>query len=159
VHPDGTGEEHLGYGGTELGEDYRPTPSTDGREVADGSFRSPCGVTDCGRVLDIAAGVERILVSGSNAAWSPTSDVIAYASRTGVGLIHADGTGQQLLAADVRDVGWMDWSPDGRWLLVSPGVGPVILFDTTNGMRLPLATFAAYGATAWRQDVTLANAH
>jgi hypothetical protein len=51
----------------------------------------------------------------------------------------------------------MDWSSDGRWLLVSTIMGPVILFDTTNGMRLPLATFVPYGATAWRQDITLAN--
>jgi hypothetical protein len=158
VHPDGTGEEHIGYGGTQFGEDFRPTPSPDGREVAYGSSRSPCGVDDCIRVLDMATGAERVLVTGTNAAWSPTSDVIAYASRAGVGLIRADGTGQQLLAPDVRNVGWMDWSPDGRWLLVSPGVGPVILFDTTNGMRLPLATFTSYGATAWRQDASLATA-
>jgi hypothetical protein len=158
VHPDGTGEEHLGYGGTEWGEDYRPAPSADGRQVAYGSYRSPCGVTDCVRVLDIATGAERVLVSGSDVAWSPTSDVIAYASGTEVGLIHADGTGRQVLATDVNSVGWMDWSPDGRWLLVSPGVGPVILFDTTNGTRLPLATLASYGATAWRPDVAISNA-
>ena len=155
VHPDGTGEEHVGYGGPQYGEDFRPTPSGDGLKVAYASSRSPCGADDCIRVLDIATGAERILVPGTNAAWSPTSDVIAYASRAGVGLIRADGTGQKVLAADVRNVGWMDWSPDGRWLIVSPGIGPVILFDTSNGMRLPLATFDSYGATAWRRDVTL----
>lgn len=147
VHPDGSGEEHIGRGDTEFGDDFVPSPSADGRRVA--YVHTPCGDSDCIRVLDIASGAERVLLSGTNVAWSPVGDLIAYAG-AGVGLIRADGTGQQLLAADVRHVGWMDWSPDGRWLLVSPGVGPVILFDTTNGMRLPLATFASYGATAWR---------
>lgn len=158
VHADGTGEEHIGYGGTEWGEDYRPTPSADGRKVAYVSSRSPCGITECIRVLDIVTGADRVLVSGTGAAWSPTRDVIAYSSAAGVGLISPDGSGQQLLATDVRNASWMDWSSDGRWLLVPTIMGPMILFDTTNGMRLPLATFVPYGAAAWRQDITLANA-
>jgi hypothetical protein len=153
VHPDGTGDEHLGFGGT----DSRPSPSPDGRSVAYGSDRSPCGVDECVRVLDIDTGQERILIggdiSGVNTAWSPTSDVVAYAFRNEVGLIHADGTGRQVLATDAGHVGWLDWSSDGRWLLASPGVGPVLLFDTTNGTRMPLATLTGYGATAWRPDV------
>jgi hypothetical protein len=158
VHPDGTGEEHLGYGGTEWGEDYRPAPSPDGRAVAYGSYRSPCGVTDCIRVLDIATGAEHVVVSGTNVAWSPTGDVLAYASGAEVGLVRADGTGKRVLATTAGHVGWMDWSPDGRWLLVSPGAGPVLLFDTTNGTRMPLATLATYGATAWRPAGATASA-
>jgi hypothetical protein len=157
VHPDGTGEEHLGYGGTEWGEDFFPTPSADGSAVAYGSSRSPCGQTYCIRVLDLATGAERTLISGNLAAWSPVGDVIAYVSGTEIGLIHADGTGQRVLGTTVGHVGWMDWSPDGRWLLASPGVGPVLLFDTTNGSRLPLATLVPYGATAWRPRGALAS--
>jgi hypothetical protein len=152
LQPDGTGQEHLGYGGTEWGEDYRPSPSPDGRSVAYGSSRSPCGVTDCIRVLDIATGAERVVASGTSVAWSPAGDLLAYASPSEVGLVHADGSGKRVLATDAGHVGWMDWSPDGRWLLVSPGVGPVLLFDTTNGTRMPLATLNGYGAAAWRPD-------
>ena len=154
---DGSALERLGRGGTEWGEDYRPSPSHDGQAVAYGSYRSPCGVEDCIRVLDVATGADRtyggrdFLVRGKLAAWSPTEDLIAYASNsTGVALIRSDGTGARPLAPDVRNVGWMDWSVDGRWLLVSPGVGPVLLFDVASGLRLPLPTLGTYGATAWR---------
>ncbi len=150
VRPNGTGEEHLGYGGTEWGEDFFPTPSPDGSAVAYGTSRTPCGQTYCIRVLEISTGAERTLVTGNLAAWSPAGDVIAYVSGTEIGLIHADGTGKQVLGTTVGHVGWMDWSPDGRWLLASPGVGPVLLFDTMNGSRLPLMTLVPYGATAWR---------
>src|SRR5690606_28790260 len=156
VRYDGSAMEHLGLGGTVWGEDYRPSPSHDGRSIAYGSYRSPCGVEDCIRVLDIATNADRhygandYLARGTNAAWSPTDDLIAYASDAGVHLIRSDGTGLRVLAADVRYVGWMDWSPDGRWLLVSPGSGPVLLFDIQTGARMPIPTLGTYGATAWR---------
>jgi Tol biopolymer transport system component len=156
VRPDGTGLQHLGIGGTVWGEDYRPSPSPDGTAVVYGSFRSPCGQEDCIRILDVATSTDRVfgpndfLVRGTNAAWSPTGDLIAYASRAGVGVIRPDGSGQRVLAADVRIVSWMDWSPDGRWLLVSGGTGPVLLFDMPSGRRIPVPTLSTYGATAWR---------
>jgi WD40 repeat protein len=122
-----------------------------------GSYRTPCGVADCIRVLDIATGVGRsyggrtFLVNGTIAAWSPTDDLIAYAAGGLVGVIRSDGTGQRVLAPDIKsEVKWMDWSPDGKWLLVSPPMGPTILFDVQAGTQLPIPTLAGYGATAWR---------
>lgn len=152
VQPDGTGEQHLGYGGTEYGEDWRPSPSGDGSAVVYGSNRSPCDQTYCIRVLDIATNVEHIIGNGSTAAWSPVSDLIASANGVEVDLVHADGSGRRVLGMLNGYITWMDWSPDGRWLLVSAGLGPVILFDTTNGAELPLTSFVTFGAAAWRPD-------
>jgi hypothetical protein len=152
VHPDGNGEQHLGFGGTEWGEDWRPSPSGDGSAIVYGSDRSPCDQTYCIRVLDIATGAEHIIGNGSTAAWSPVADVIASANGAEIDLVHSDGSGRRVLGTLDRYITWMDWSPDGRWLLVSAGLGPVDLFDTTNGAELPLAPFVTFGAAAWRPD-------
>jgi Tol biopolymer transport system component len=133
---------------------FLPSPSHDGRSVVySSSSRTP---GESIRVLDIATGADRTygdrdyLVRGTNAAWSPTEDLIAYASNAVVGVIRSDGTGEQILARDAGHVGWLEWSPDGRWLLVSEGTAPVLLFEVQTGLRMPLATLASYGATAWR---------
>jgi Tol biopolymer transport system component len=160
VRRDGSAVERIGNAVAEYGqwgEDFLPSPSADGRSLVYGSYRTPCGVADCIRVLDIATGVGRsyggrtFLVNGTIAAWSPTDDLIAYAAGGLVGVIRSDGTGQRVLAPDIKsEVKWMDWSPDGKWLLVSPPMGPAILFDVQAGTQLPIPTLAGYGATAWR---------
>jgi Tol biopolymer transport system component len=152
IRRDGTGLEHLAAPGSS-GDDYRPSPSPDGQSIVYGS--SQCNPV-CIRVLDIATrtirtyGSNDFLVRGTTAAWSPTGDVIAYTDPGVVGLIRPDGTGQVTLADDVYSVQWLDWSPDGRWLLAAPGLGPVILFDTQTGARLPLGSLVGFSATAWR---------
>jgi hypothetical protein len=161
MRSDGTGVvETLG---NLIGIGWRPSPSPDGLYVAYGSDNTPCGVQDCIRVLDIASGQPRTyaggkdwLVRGRNSAWSPVDDLIAYAwdfdvNNNEVGLIRADGTGQRVLAKDMYGVNWMDFSPDGKWLLVGARFKPVTLFNVQTGERLPLATLAHYGATAWRR--------
>jgi WD40 repeat protein len=69
---------------------------------------------------------------------------------TEVGVIRSDGTGQRVLATDLSYVGWIEWSPDGKWLIVSPWSGPVLLFDVQTGLRIPIPTLGNYVATAWR---------
>ncbi|PYP49821.1 MAG: hypothetical protein DMD45_13315 [Gemmatimonadetes bacterium] len=150
VAVDGTGLEHLGQAGT----DYFPAPSHDGQSVAYVSYRSPCGVDTCIRVLDLstnqdrAYGAQDFLTRGSHVAWSPTADLIAYVSGPHLMLVRSDGTQPRALADNLSYVKWMDWSPDGRWLLVAET--GVTLFDIQTGLRLPLAQFLSYGATAWR---------
>jgi hypothetical protein len=156
VRRDGTGLQAIGSGSGRYGQDYRPSPSPDGGAVAYASDRAPCGFDECIRVLDLATGMERsyggrgYLVRGAVAAWSPTDDLIAYAAPTEVGVIRSDGSAQRVLDTDVRLVGWLEWSPDGKWLIVSPGMGPVMLIDIQTGARLPIPTLGNYGATAWR---------
>ena len=64
-------------------------------------------------------------------------------------MIRSDGSGDRTLADDIHAVTWMDWSPDGRWLVVA-GSGPVLLIDVHTGMRLPIPQLDAFGPTAWR---------
>jgi hypothetical protein len=160
VRRDGSGLELLGTEPALFGQyvlNYRPSPSPDGASVAYVSESYLCGTTEkCIRVIDLATGVERTyggrsyLAAGTNAAWSPTDDLIGYSAPGEVGVIRSDGSGQRVLATDMINVGWMEWSPDGKWLIVSPDAGPVTLFDIQTGARLPVPTLATYVATAWR---------
>jgi hypothetical protein len=150
VSVNGVTVQHLGTAGT----DYAPSPSHDGAAVAYLSYRSPCGVDECIRVLDLATNTDRrfgnqdYLAKGSSVAWSPTQDLIAWESGRQLMLSRSDGTQARLLANLETYIKWMDWSPDGRWLVVAE-IG-VWLYDTQTGLRLPLAPFTSYGATVWR---------
>ena len=158
VRPDGTGLQHLGLSGTRYGDDAQPSPSHDGRAVAYVSGFSPCGPTPTIRVLDLATNADRTygagrdyLVCGTVAAWSPTEDLIAYAyPQTGIGLIRSDGTAVGYLGDTVGNIVWMDWSPDGKYLLVSRSGGSVLLFDVQSGAQLPVPPLASYTGAGWR---------
>jgi Tol biopolymer transport system component len=144
VRLDGSGLQHLGENGIH----YFAAPSHDGQSVA--------YVSDGGRisVLDVATNRNRMyggqsyLAAGTHVAWSPTEDLIAYDSGTNLVLVRSDGTQSRTLGEGVTRVKWMDFSPDGRWLLVSvPGL---MLFDVQTGLKLPLGQFTSYGPAAWR---------
>ena len=106
------------------------------------------------RVLDLTTNQDRVygtqdfLARGSQVSWSPTEDLIAYSSGSQVFLVRSNGTGSSLLADNADFVRWMDWSPDGRWLVVAEA--GVTLFNVQTGLRLPLGQFRAYGPTVWR---------
>jgi WD40 repeat protein len=55
-----------------------------------------------------------------------------------------------VLATDLRGVNWMDFSPDGKWLLIASAHAPVTLFEVATDARLPLATLPTSQAVAWR---------
>ena len=150
VHTDGSGLEHIG----QVGLDYGPAPSHDGQSVAYVSYRTPCGIAPCIRVLDLATNTDRMfgsqdyLVQGAAVSWSPTEDLIAYQSGSHLMLARSDGTGSRVLGDLLAGVDWIDWSPDGQWLVVAE-VG-VTLYNVQTGLRLPIAQMLAYDATAWR---------
>ena len=156
VGRDGSALAHIGDDTSHFGVDYFAAPSHDGQSVAYSSTRSPCGVETCIRVLDIATNRDRMygtqdyLVHGAMAAWSPVEDLIAFNSGIALSLIHSDGTALRLLASDVGYVKWMDWSPDGEWLIVADDRGVELFGVHRGGLRLPLAQFLSYGATSWR---------
>ena len=152
VRADGSGLQALGVPSN----DRVPAPSPSGQLVAYVSDRTPCGVDDCIRILDLGTGRDVAfgdrdwLAQGDMVAWSPVANRIAIASRGGrLFVARPDGTVERELGADIHQVNWMDWSPDGRWLAVSCA-GPLLLIDTQTGMRLPIAQLADYGPTAWR---------
>ena len=99
--------------------------------------------------MDKTYGGQDYLVYGDMAAWSPVADLIAYGSGSEVRLVRSDGTPVRAVASDAGRVKWMEWSPDGRWLIVAADFG-VVLFDIQNVVRLPLAQFSSYSATIWR---------
>lgn len=150
VGVDGAGLQHLGDNAL----NYFAAPSHDGLSVAYVSYGTPCGVDRCIRVLDVATnrsrtyGGQDFLARGVHVAWSPTEDLIAYQSGTDLILVRSDGTQSRVLAAGMTHVKWMDFSPDGRWLLVAQD--GVMLFDVQTSLKLPLGQFLSYGATAWR---------
>jgi len=155
VHPDGAGLQHIGDDTTHFGGDYFASPSHDGLSVAYSSSRGFCFSNPCIRILDLATNQDRVygaqdyLVHGTMAAWSPVEDLIAYGAAREVRLIRSDGSPVGLVASDAGQVKWLEWSPDGRWLIVAADFG-VALFDIKNGVRLPLAQFGTYSATIWR---------
>jgi hypothetical protein len=151
VGADSTGLQHLGPGGV----DFAPSPSPDRRSVAYLSYRTPCGVTECLRILDLATNADRVygaqdfLDAAYAVAWSPTQDLLAYQNaRRQLVLVRSGGGYVGVLAQFDTDVKWLDWSPDGQWLVVAE-VG-VSLINIQTGLRLPLPQLASYGATAWR---------
>ena len=151
VRSDGTGLQHLG--GFGLG--YAPSPSHDGRSVAYMSYSGTCQVSECVRVLDLATNTDRtygaqdFLAVAYAASWSPVEDLIAYEdAQLQLVLVRSDGLQRRVLAQLDTYVKWIDWSPDGEWLLVA--ASGVSLFNIGTGVQLPVAQLASYGATAWR---------
>jgi hypothetical protein len=140
--------------GTAGGDGY-PAPSHDGLSVAYVSFRTPCGVQSCIRVLDIATNLDRMygtqdfLAYGTQVSWSPTADLIAYALGGNLTLVQSDGTGARVLATGFNQIRWIDWSADGSWLVVDGDLG-LMLIEVQSGMQLPLGQFRYYSAPAWR---------
>lgn len=154
IHIDGSGLEHLGVTAP-FGGDYFASPAHDGASVAYTSSRTPCFVDPCIRVLDLATNQDRVygtqdyLVRGSMAAWSPVDDLIAFNVGGDVNLIRSDGTGLRSLATGTGEVKWMEWSPDGQWLVVADDFG-VELLGLQTGLRLPIAQLLSHSATIWR---------
>jgi len=155
VGSDGTKLQPLGQSSPSFGLDRYPAPSHDDSSVVYVTDRSPCGVDECIQVLDLATNQDRTygtrtwLAQGRIVACSPVQDLIAYARGSRIAVIRSDGSGDRTLADDIHAVTWMDWSPDGRWLVVA-GSGPVLLIDVHTGMRLPIPQLDAFGPTAWR---------
>ncbi|HET6762212.1 MAG TPA: hypothetical protein VFH27_01040 [Longimicrobiaceae bacterium] len=129
--------------------EYMPSPSPDGRYLAFVSERTPCGMASCVRILDVAAGHDTdFFIYGTHVAWSPVANRVAVGSDTRVVIAAPDGSIERVLMEGSFRMHWMEWSPDGRWLIVSDE--HLTLIDTQTGMLLPLPSALAFGPTAWR---------
>lgn len=150
VRPDGTDAQRVGG----AGRDRLPAPSHDGRRVAYVSGRTPCGVQDCIRILDLESGADLhygsddFLARGTAVAWSPREDLVAYVGGGELVVVRSDGTDRRRLASGFSDTAWIEFSPDGAWLVVS---GPIpTLVAVSSGLELPLGHLRSYRATVWR---------
>jgi Tol biopolymer transport system component len=155
VRRDGTGMERIGVPAYFGAADFAPSPSPDGRYVAYVTQRPPGlnqGETRV-EIFDLQTGTAADpKLKGTYVAWSPTGDRLAYADLANrLHVVVPDGTEIRLLGDMGAKVNWIDWSPDGQWLLVSTLWGrPPTLVNTTSGMMLPLGWAATDGEAAWR---------
>jgi dipeptidyl aminopeptidase/acylaminoacyl peptidase len=106
------------------------------------------------RVLDVGTrAVTPLHVLGLSPRWSPTEDRIAYVDdESRVVLIDPDGGNRRVLSAPGRTYeDGLDWSPDGRWVVVRAVDRPNIeLIHAQTGETLPLPLSAGLEQPAWR---------
>lgn len=142
VKLDGTGLDSLTSFTSPLanvqGYDSAPTISPDGRSVAIGDGNAI-------KIIDVATKASRILpVTCGFPRYSPDGGFFACASQADVSIVGTDGTGQRVVAQFQDDDGpdmysGVDWSPDGKWLVMMPRVMlPAILMEVSTGTKIPL---------------------
>ncbi|HEX7980790.1 MAG TPA: hypothetical protein VF461_19450 [Gemmatimonadaceae bacterium] len=117
---------------------YRaPTISPDGRSVA---IEDGTGV----QIIDVTTKATRTLpVTCGYPRYSPDGAFFACASPTDVSIVGTDGTGQRVVAQFQGDNGpdtysGVDWSPDGKWLVMMPRMWPAVLVEVSSGTKIPL---------------------
>lgn len=151
-HPDGSNAVQLTTGTPWA---QRPDPSPDNSKVA---FRTSDSVLGGGiRVTDMSTGQPSPwIVSGLEPRWSPTGERIAVMP-DGTGplmVVAADGSNPHAITGANTNFGWQlydqnfDWSPDGKWLVVSYNY-MIQLLQVDTGLLLPLAWSQIAGQPAW----------
>ncbi|HEX7942520.1 MAG TPA: hypothetical protein VF488_11985 [Gemmatimonadaceae bacterium] len=114
-----------------------PTISPDGRSVA---IEDGAGV----QIIDVATKATRTVpVTCGSPRYSPDGAFFACASPTDVSIVATDGTGQRVVAQFQNGEGpdhysGVDWSPDGKWLVVMPPMWPALLIEVSSGTTVPL---------------------
>jgi Tol biopolymer transport system component len=132
VQSDGTSDRVI-YHGTQVS---RPAWSPDGRSIAF-DWDPANGRASLIGVMPAGGGGVRVLArNGWCPAWSPDGSMIAYCTSKAVYVIHADGSGQHLVARVFA--GGVSWSPDGRRIAIGTGDAgiQVVQSDGTGRHRL-----------------------
>lgn len=101
-----------------------PRVSRDGRFIA---FACP-GKTELGLcVMNFDGSAPRQVIDHgavTEPVWSPSNDRIAFIGNSRLWVVNADGTGETQVTPDTLLVVSPDWSPDGKYIVVSePGPG------------------------------------
>lgn len=137
IRPDGTQLERVGPGATEGGS-LRPDISPDGTTEI---FQTTGGAIGS---MDIATRTIKSLgVSGLFPRYSPDGRQIAYLGGPNAAqlyVMNADGTNPRPLTplnVTYQELGAVDWSPDGLWLIASTN-SELDLVRLSDGARLPL---------------------
>jgi Tol biopolymer transport system component len=131
----------------------RPDPSPDNSRVA---FRTSDATLGGGiRITDLSTSQPSPwMVSGLEPRWSPTGERIAVIGGGPLMLVSADGSDPHAIGPTNTIFGQyaydqtFDWSPDGKWLVVSHD-NMIELLQVDTGLLLPLAWSQAAGQPAW----------
>jgi hypothetical protein len=156
VKLDGTGLDSLTSYSTSRS--YKaPTVSPDGRSVAveDG---------DGLQIVDVATKAKRtVAVPCAYPSYSPDGSYFActlnnLSSESNVSVMRTDGSGRRVLATfspyDGPDgFSGVDWTPDGKWLLVTKNVGYAVLIEVSTGELLPLLALPTDAGSPLELDV------
>ena len=145
VHLDGTGLDSL----TDftMARIYAaPTISPDGRSVAieDGSN----GI----KIVDVATKTPRTVSATCGfPRYSPDGAFFVCTTGTDVAIVRADGTGRRVVTTfqypGPDDLSAADWTPDGKWLLVTTQNQSAELIEVSTGVVLPLT---GLGGATWQ---------
>jgi WD40 repeat protein len=121
-----TGQMTPVPGAESIDSGYQISWSPDGKFLA-ATGGSGCGKIVCGYIVlvDIATGEMKTIVEGTDPAWSPKGDWIAYNLAVRCMIIHPDGTGARSVLE--KEPKWMNfalnppivWSPEGDRLLLN----------------------------------------
>jgi hypothetical protein len=148
IHPNGTG---LGTIAVDSQAQYgAPSPSPDGTMIVAVALNSGTLET-----INVSSGlVTSLNVGASNPQWSPNSNAIAYLEAGtpygAIGVINADGTGQRTLTSGPC-TGFLDWSPDGQWIVARNALSRKLeLVSTIAPLLITLDWTGTIGNPSWQ---------
>jgi hypothetical protein len=130
VRSDGSAPQRVGPPAVTGRFDDRPSPSPDGTRAAYSTGTS-AGERSI-RILVLATGGEQTLERGEYPRWSPSGDQIAFVNGPQV-RIRGLATSVSRLVATLTAPKALDWSPDGRYLVISESYTPAGLGQRTTG--------------------------
>jgi hypothetical protein len=146
VRADGSGLDSLTHVAA-TGFLVPPAPSPDGRSIA---ISDTSGL----RIFDIAARTSRVLRPGcSMPRYSAEGNGLACIANSAAVVMNADGSNRRVLPGFgcvsspdtcIDEIYGVDWSPDGRWLVMALGSATQILVNVDDGSRVPLVTLRFY---------------
>ena len=127
-----------------------PSISPDGRTVA---------IEDAGgvKVVDVATKTSTILpVTCPGPRYSPDGNYFACLKARVVSVVKTDGTGARTVATvpgygdGMEDLSSVDWSPDGKWILVYVAYQGPMLLEVATGTQFPLSNLSGnYAQTSF----------
>jgi Tol biopolymer transport system component len=141
AHLDGTGLDSL-TSFTAPRVYATPTISPDGRSVA---IEDGTGL----QVIDVATKAStKLSVPCAFPQYSPDGAFFACATLSDVSIMRTDGTGSRMVASlmttgALDELSGVDWTPDGKWLLVMIGYRFPALVEVSSGAVLPLTGIGA----------------
>ncbi len=145
VHPNGN-RDSLVFMQSPESMQY-PSPSSNATQLAYvASYNFPGEL----KVLTLSTGAATDLgVVAMSAAWSPTSNVIAYVDgNSNLATVHSDGSGQVTIATG-RWAPQIDWSPDGQWVIGRGPTGKITIVNATSGLVIPLFYTGTVMSPTW----------